>query len=331
MGEVAGGMTQVVNSYLAWDFDRFDVDVIVSRDGSRGIAALALFARAAWRILRLPQREKTVVVVHLSQDGSFIREGLLLELASRRGVATVAHLHGSSFVQYAKSNPGRVTKVLSHADAIVVLSDATLAAVRSLLPTAQAQIVPNAVLPGHPTPKTRTVVFGGSVGRRKGVDVLVEAWRDIADKDGWQLDVVGPIAEPAIVPDDLPSATFHGALPHSTLMAMLDKSEVAVLPSRDEAMPMFVLEALARDACVVATSVGGIESVIGEGAGVLVPPDDSASLRTALEDVMGDDELRAALIERGRAKFDSEFAAAAVHPQLEELWLGALTTRTGGR
>lgn len=212
MGEVAGGMTQVVNSYLAWDFDRFDVDVIVSRDGSRGIAALALFARAAWRILRLPQREKTVVVVHLSQDGSFIREGLLLELASRRGVATVAHLHGSSFVQYAKSNPGRVTKVLSHADAIVVLSDATLAAVRSLLPTAQAQIVPNAVLPGHPTPKTRTVVFGGSVGRRKGVDVLVEAWRDIADKDGWQLDVVGPIAEPAIVPDDLPSATFHGAL-----------------------------------------------------------------------------------------------------------------------
>lgn len=330
-GEVAGGMTQVLNGYLRWQFDRVEVGVIVSRDGSTGARALAVFARALTRVARLGDRPRTVVVVHLSQGGSFVREGLLLRLARARGFATVAHLHGSSFVDFAVHEPARVGAVLRAADRVLVLSTETAAAAARFVPAERVFRVPNAVYPGRPAAKSKHVVFGGSVSRRKGVDVLVEAWRRVSGPDGtegWTLDVVGPVADADVVPAELPHAVFHGPLPHEELMALLDRAEIAVLPSRDEALPMFLLEALARGACAVSTSVGGIPTALGGGAGLVVPPGDPGALAEALAAVMGSDELRASVVAAGSRRFTERYSAEAGYPRLEQLWVETLTSRS---
>lgn len=323
-GEVAGGMTQVVNGYLSYPFDDCELRVIVSRDGSTGPRALALFLGAAWRIGTLRGRESRVVVVHLSQGGSFVREGLLLRLAHARGFGTVAHLHGSSFPDYAAREPARVARVLRAADSVFVLSDETRAAVLDVVPSASSELIPNAVPEGTPRTKEKRIVFGGSVSLRKGVDVLVDAWRAIADHDGWTLDIVGPVADPEVVPDSLPDAVFHGSLPHAQLMELLEAAEIAVLPSRDEAMPMFILEALARRDCVIATRVGGIPSVLGGGAGVLVDAGDAAGLAGALQELMTSDAAREELRAVGTARFQRDYSAAAVYPMLATRWRAVL-------
>lgn len=323
-GEVAGGMTQVVNGYLAWQFSNFDVRVIVSRDGSRGFRALALFVRALMLLVKLNDVQKNMFVVHLSQGGSFIREGFLLLLAQARGFGTVAHIHGSRFVDFAGRHPWLVKKILSVATKVVVLSDATRDVIVQIVPPSRVELVPNAVPEGQVQPKERLIVFGGAVSRRKGVDVLIEAWRKAGVGSGWQLVIAGPIADPGLIPGNLPDAKFLGAITHDALMDLLEQSSIAVLPSRDEAMPMFILEALARDNCMISTRVGGIPAVLAHGRGLLVDVGDTDQLAAALKKVISDDVFRERTTQAGRAGFDDAFSAKAIFPRIENIWLDVL-------
>ncbi|WP_309133813.1 glycosyltransferase family 4 protein [Cellulomonas sp.] len=325
-GDVPGGMTQVVNAYLAWPFERCDVAVITSRgDPGDHVAAARGLVRALRAVRRLAASPGAhVVVVHLSGRGSFVREGAVLRYAHRRGLPVVAHLHGSGFVAFAEAHPRLVASVLRDADHVVTLSaQSSRVAVRHVGP-ARVSLVPNAVPAGTPAAKTRTVVFGGAVTHRKGVDVLQEAWRRAGPPPGWQLLVAGPVLDGHLVDPTTPATRVLGALDHADLLALLEAASVAVLPSRDEAMPMFVLEAMARDACVVATDVGGVSAVLGDGCGVVVPPGDVDALAAALRRVTGDAHARQELVVNARARFASTYRADAVYPRIEEVWLSTL-------
>lgn len=329
-GEIAGGMTQVVNGYLGWEFERANVNVITSRDGSRGLRAIWLVIRAILKLMTLGSGRSNMVVIHLSQGGSFVREGLLLRVARARGLGTVAHLHGSRFVDFAEKHPNLVSFVLRAADRIIVLSDLTMRAAGKFAPAERITLVPNAVPNGEHQEKERLVVFGGSVSHRKGVDVLTQAWRKVGAGSGWRLVAAGPPDGTCDIPKDLPDAEFPGAVTHDELMALLARSAVAVLPSRDEAMPMFILEALARSNCVIATRVGGIPSVLGNGCGILIDPGSVEGLVQALSDAIGDEGKRRATAEAGASMFDERFSARAIYPYVETLWAQTLRDSVGG-
>ena len=333
VGDVAGGMTQVLNGYVAHRFGRVGVDVITSRGEPQDTAAsLRLAGAAAVRVLTMPA-SSSVVVAHLSTRGSFAREGALLRLARARGIATVAHVHGSSFATYAAARPRAVHRVLRRADQVITLSEAASEIAARSVPRERVDLVPNGVAPGAPSApgdKRDVVVFGGVVSHRKGVDVLQRAWEAV-DAPGWELVVAGPVREPHLVRDDVPGMRLAGSLGHADLMALLDSSKVAVLPSRDEAMPMFVLEAMARDVAVVATDVGGVAAVLADGRGTVVPPGDAGALRAALQAVIDDDDLRSRLAGRARAAFEDGYRADRVLARVEDVWLAAAGRAAGRR
>ncbi|ADG73641.1 glycosyl transferase group 1 [Cellulomonas flavigena DSM 20109] len=324
-GDVPGGMTQVVNAYLDWPFERCDVEVVESRgDPGDHVAGARGLVRALAAVRRLAAAPGPhVMVVHLSERGSFLREGAVLRYARRRGLPVVAHLHGADFAAFATAHPRLVRGVLRAADRVVTLSHETTRIVERFVDPARVHLVPNAVPSGVPVPKRRTVVFGGAVGYRKGVDVLQRAWRIAGPPPGWQLLVAGPVQDPAVVDATTPQTRFVGPLDHDDLLALLDAAAVAVLPSRDEGLPMFVLEAMARDACVVATDVGGIGPVLDGGCGVVVPPGDVGALAAALQRLTTDDAERDAIVQRARERFTTTYAAPAVYPRVEDLWLSA--------
>jgi glycosyltransferase involved in cell wall biosynthesis len=85
---------------------------------------------------------------------------------------------------------------------------------------------------------------------------------------------------------------------------LLRQSDVFVLPSYYEALPVGVLEAMACGVPVVATAVGGIPDVILDRVnGLLIEPGQPDALARAIVTILTDDALRSRL----REAFASDF------------------------
>ena len=93
---------------------------------------------------------------------------------------------------------------------------------------------------------------------------------------------------------------------------LLAASDVLVLPSEDECLPLVILEAMSARLPVIATDVGGIsEAVDGGRTGLLVRPRDAEGLADALVAVLGDAERARSMGLEGRRKVEAEFSLEA--------------------
>ena len=97
------------------------------------------------------------------------------------------------------------------------------------------------------------------------------------------------------------------------VMAVLDAVDILLHPSRADAFPTTLLEAMAASVPVVATAVGGIPEIVEDGhTGALVsaPPRPDA-FADALAPLLEDAELRGRLGAAGRRRFEERFTAGA--------------------
>jgi glycosyltransferase involved in cell wall biosynthesis len=75
---------------------------------------------------------------------------------------------------------------------------------------------------------------------------------------------------------------------------VLAACDLFVLASKNEGLPIALVEALALGLPVVATAVGGTPEVVTDGLeGLLVPPSNPDQLASAIERLLADPELRA--------------------------------------
>jgi len=84
---------------------------------------------------------------------------------------------------------------------------------------------------------------------------------------------------------------------------ILAASDVFVLSSRWEGLPLVIIEAMMVGLPVVASRVGGVPELVEDGiTGFLVPPGDPEALAEALQRLFKDKELRRRMGEAGREK-----------------------------
>lgn len=102
--------------------------------------------------------------------------------------------------------------------------------------------------------------------------------------------------------------TVTGYLPHSEMPVALSSGDVFVFPSNFEEFGYALLEAMAVESPIVATSVGGIPEVVGEGeAAILVPPSSPDLLAKAIEEILDNRELARDLGARARERTVANF------------------------
>jgi glycosyltransferase involved in cell wall biosynthesis len=167
-------------------------------------------------------------------------------------------------------------------------------------------------------PKEVDVVTVGRLIPKKGVDTLLRAAARLDPVPS--VEVVGDGPERAAL-EALASALgiaasvrFRGSLSHDEALDRIRAGRVFCLPCRltadgdRDAVPTVIVEAMMRGVPVVATDVVGIPELVGDDAGILVPPDDDAALAAALRELLGDPGRAAALgkggAERARAEFE---------------------------
>ncbi len=326
-GQVAGGMAQVVNEYLSWDVPGLAIRAVRTTRGKGDRLSPLYTAAAAFRLLRYRLANKRAsVVVHLSERGSFLREGAIVIYSRLLGFRTVAHLHGAHFVQFAKAHPRVVRAVLRSASSVGSLTKETSEAARQLCPKVDVRTVPNIVslIPRTaPSPRVQQVLFGGEIGIRKGVDVLMAAWPRVRElHPGWELILAGPISDELKGRVTADGVHLRGALARTALFEELEKSAIAVLPSRDEALPMFLIEAMANGCALVATDVGEVKRLCDAENGRIVNLDPE-SLSAALAELiaLGTEELER-LGEASYQRYLKEYSPQAGAASIVSLWLG---------
>ncbi len=97
--------------------------------------------------------------------------------------------------------------------------------------------------------------------------------------------------------------------------------DILVLSSTSEAAPMSVLEAMATGVPIVATAVGGVPALLGQGeAGVLVPPTGAAELAEALCSLVDDAEERRRLGQAARLRTEARYSDTRMVDAYEALY-----------
>lgn len=127
-------------------------------------------------------------------------------------------------------------------------------------------------------------LFVGSVTARKGVPVLLDAWRRAALPDA-ELWIAGSCAErPRALVSRAPGVRLLGQIPRAQIPALYAQCDVFVLPSLFEGFGLVILEALAAGLPVIATPhTGAVEAVRDPALGQLVPVLDAEALAASLK------------------------------------------------
>ena len=164
----------------------------------------------------------------------------------------------------------------------------------------------------QPIRENKEVLFVGFPFKRKGVDVLILAFKQIAPKyPEWKLKILGWFFNP----DELYNAIgghdqiFHQPpVHHDEMSEHIGSCGILVLPSRSEAMGRVLLEAMAAGKPRIGSSVDGIPTVINDGVdGLLCEPGNIDDLARKLDMLMADQKLRKKLGDAGRLRAQGEF------------------------
>ena len=185
------------------------------------------------------------------------------------------------------------------------------------------------ILPAGPT------VLGciSRLSREKGVDVLLWALPKILKVhpdlqcviagEGPERDRLQSLAEELGVAHAFHMPGFCEDTPrflsHCTLM---------IQPSRMEAMPLAVLEAMAAGKAIVASSVGEIPRLLEDGnAGLLVPPGKPELLADSILALLADSDMRHRMEKRAQAKAVKQFDVSAMSREYLHVYQAVVSTK----
>lgn len=118
---------------------------------------------------------------------------------------------------------------------------------------------------------------------------------------------------------------FVGYKSQTEVREYFQKTDVFVMSSFAEGIPVVLMEAMAAGVPVVATQIAGISELVEDNInGYLVPPGDSHLLTIRIEELLKDCELRAKFGTAGRAKVEKEFNIQHEAARLYQLMNSAL-------
>jgi glycosyltransferase involved in cell wall biosynthesis len=157
------------------------------------------------------------------------------------------------------------------------------------------------------------VAIIGRLVRQKGIDILLQA---IANVPEVRLTIAG---KGELEPDLRCTVTELGLDDRVEFVGWVDPASIfqrvdaVALPSRNEGLPLVLLEAMHVGLPVVASSVGSVAEAIEDGkTGLLVPPEDSQTLARALAGLAESPPRRRRLGAAAQHRAQQHFSPAAM-------------------
>ena len=200
-------------------------------------------------------------------------------------------------------------------------------------------VIPNGIDPGAFEPHRysntpRHIMMIACLREEKRIDVLVRSMPRILERypdarltlagDGTCRDALSTLVRQLGIGERV---TFLGH--RDDVPALLQDADVFVLPSRSEAFPNSIMEAMAAGVPVVASDVGGIPELVRDGVtGRLVPPGDVDRLSSALLSLLDNPAQAEAFGRAGRRTIEQTYSFDRMVEQFQTLYDTELSSRT---
>lgn len=189
----------------------------------------------------------------------------------------------------------------------------------------------------HHGPGNR-LLYVGRLAVEKGLPIVFESLRQLLPKfpdlmltvvgDGSDRSLLEQLTQDMAIADHV---NFVGYQSQSAVREYLRETDIFVLPSFAEGIPVVLMEAMATGVPVVATQIAGVAELVQSGeSGYLTPPGDSETLAAAIAKLIPDADHRNQLGRQGRKKVESEFNISQALNELMS-WFSAIEENASDR
>ena len=327
-----GGMFKVADYLIqAQDHSAPDAAALRPLDTRGGGSALYSFWILATALAKLARGrfsgQLAGVHVNMAERLSLFRKSAVVVTCRALGIPVVLHLHAAQLHHFYRKLPsplqGLTRWVFSLPATCLVLGGEAHRFVTEELrvPGNRVEVMINGVPePSHDRRKAgdspvQRVLFLGNLSERKGVSDLLQALA-LPGFDMARLEVTlaggGDIAAYQAAALQLGIGgfvRFAGWSDQHQVSQLMAQTDVLVLPSYDEGLPLVILEALANGVAVVCTPVGEIPAVLSHGVtACFVQPGDAAGIAAGLQRILNDPVFRQTLEHNGRKLYEEKFS-----------------------
>lgn len=328
----AGGGMGRVKDYIIQGASIIDTETqfvpLITRNSSGVLSSflLLLFCLLAifWR--RVTGR-LAFVHANFGDKGSAVRKGLVVIFTRLIGGKVILHLHAVSLerqydalswpLQLLCSIPFRlatVNVVLGHRWKQWLVEKLGIKASKVAVLTNGVPLPKAADLDMNRDKSEVEILFLGNLMERKGVTDLIEAMA-LLDKElrfkmifagGGNLDLYREKVSSHGLSDRV---QFAGWVNQVQAAALVRNSDLLVLPSYEEGLPLVILEALGMGTPVLCTPVGSIpEVLVHHDTAYFTPVGNASALAGSLAELIVNETLRATLSKHGRAAYEAKFS-----------------------
>lgn len=305
-----GGIGGVIETYSGY-FKKFNF-VPAYKPQKYKFMILPYYVAACFKLswLLLTDRKIKIVHIHGAAKGSLVRKYFMFFLSRyvfRRKV--IYHSHGSELSVFYHGSGKFVKRWIAsffeNTDEIVCLSRQWADFFSENFNVKKLTVLENIVeeQPDLAAPKKQSSVlnllFLGAIGDRKGIfDLLKGITRHKDRLKGKLLLTIGGNGETKKLLeyidkhqlDDL--VKFEGWVSGEQKAKLLAETDVYILPSYNEGLPLSILEAMSYGKAIISTNVGGIPEVVKEPAnGFVVSPGDEEMMIKRIAQLIDEPQL----------------------------------------
>lgn len=274
-----------------------------------------------------------LIHIHSSSGSSFFRKSYFVLTAKLFRKKVLFQIHSSGFKEFFEKSSSLVKNyikfVLQSAEKLVVVSKKLAEDVRQANYELYPIVVYNPVIIREqitrPVREKATISFLGKLDKAKGVYEIIDAAEIIKNLD-FIINLFGEgdveefqrLINQKGLEDKI---IIKGWVDDSAKQKAYVDSDIIILPSYNEGLPLSVIEGMSYQLPLIATNVGGVPELLADNInGFLIPPGDSEALAEKLSILINDPGLRTSMGQAGYRIAKEKVDISIIVQDLKELY-----------
>ncbi|MCG4879041.1 glycosyltransferase family 4 protein [Amedibacillus dolichus] len=321
---VKGGMTTVVDNYF-----KFGLQTVVDLDYCESINDKTKIQKAfkevrGWLQYISKINKYDIIHIHMASGRSTYRKIKYLVLAKKKKKKVIVHVHGGGFSDFYNSltrdKKEKIRKGLSQADRLIVLSESWKVFFSDIISNNKINVLYNGVeIPNKFNKKldNDNIIFLGRLCEDKGIYELLSALQCLKNEyPNILLNICGSGENEKVLNfikkrDLSDNVKLIGWVSDLDKATQLKENSIFVLPSKFEAMPVSLLEAMAYENVPICTNVGGVSQIIEDGInGILIKDNCKETICFALRNILCNAKKKKEMAKAARVTVKNKFDIA---------------------